>query len=230
MIPQIKTSSRRGFTLIELLVVISIIGVLAAFSVVSLKTISKTRKISVARGELAQVAAALENYKAKYGAYPPGNGANTTTAALTNQLFYELSGTTINAGGNFQTLDSSATIAPLAVKNIYNVGGFLNCTKGGGEDTASAKNFILSLKPNQIGSVFYNNGIPATNLVTAVGGPDDTYLPVGVKGVNPIRYMAPGPTNNNAGSYDLWVQLQINGKKYLVCNWSKAAQVNNPMP
>jgi len=49
-----------------------------------------------------------------------------------------------------------------------------------------------------------------------------------VPGLNPIRYVYPG--TNNPASYDLWVQLQIGGKKYLVCNWNKAALVNTPYP
>jgi len=224
-----KTASRRhAFTLVELLVVISIIGVLAAFTIVGTKAVSKVRKISTAKGELAQLETALENYKAKYGVYPPGNGAGTLQAGLTNQLYYELSGVSINSAGNYQTLDSSTTIKQTDFQIAFGgVGGILNSTKGSGEDAASAKNFLPGLKPNQIASVRIN-GVDITNLVTSVGGTDDTYMPLNVAGVNPFRYICPG--TNNPNSYDLWVQLSIDGKKNLICNWSKTVQINSSLP
>ena len=48
-------STQRAFTLIELLVVISIIGVLAAMTLVVAGAVSKNKKISVAKGELAAI-------------------------------------------------------------------------------------------------------------------------------------------------------------------------------
>ena len=41
----------------------------------------------------------------------------------------------------------------------------------------------------------------------------------------------PGSTanpTNNPSTYDLYIQLMINGKTNLICNWSKQVQVNNP--
>lgn len=215
---------RRGFTLIELLVVISIIGVIAGFTIAAMKPIAKNRKISVARGELKQLEAALGNYQAKYGVYPPGNKNGNP---LLSQLYYELSGTTIN-GANFVTLDGVASVPVVSVTTAYGVGGFLNCTKGGGEDGTTAKNFLPSLTSKQLNDQVTNSGVRTTMIVTSVGGPDDNYMPLGASGLNPFRYVYPG--TNNVGGYDLWVQLQINGKKYLVCNWSKAALVNTTYP
>jgi prepilin-type N-terminal cleavage/methylation domain-containing protein len=230
--------SSRAFTLIELLVVISIIGIIAGFTLTAMGSINRNKKISTARGELSQIETALENYKAKYGVYPPSN-QNLNSIYLTandrsqfSQLYYELSGTTVN-GANFVTLDGSSTIPIAFVTTAYGVGGFINCTKGGGEDAAAAKNFLSGLNNKQYNNPstpVTNNGVGTTVLLTSVGGPDASYLPFGPNssGLNPIRYVCPG--TNNPTSYDLWVQLQINGKKYLVCNWSKAAQVNTPYP
>ena len=235
MITKNKIQARRAFTLIELLVVISIIGVLATFTIVSVQAIAKNRKISTARGELIQIESALEDYKAKYGTYPPGNNGNYAApvyGSMLNQLYYELSGTT-SSGGNFVTLDGSAqlnssTIKVADVSTAFKVGGFVNCTKGSGEEAATAKSFLPGLRPNQYFYPVTNNGIPTTILVTSVGGPDDTYKPLSAVGINPIRYQYPG--TNNPNSYDLWVQLQISGKKYLVSNWSKSALVNTTYP
>ncbi len=87
--PESKMKSR-GFTLIELLVVISIIGVLAAFTVPVLSQLKLGQYRRVARGELEVIQTALENYKAKYGTYPPANAAS----AKLPQLYYELVGVT----------------------------------------------------------------------------------------------------------------------------------------
>jgi prepilin-type N-terminal cleavage/methylation domain-containing protein len=229
-------SRRRAFTLIELLVVIAIIGVIAGLTLGVAKAVGKTRKLAVAKGELAQLQIALENYKAKYGVYPPGNQNTLSTPddrVRLNQLYYELSGTTkavVGGVNSFVTLDSVANIPIASIGTAYGVGGFVNCAKGGGEDVAAAKNFLPSLTSKMVNNQVTNNGVPTTVLVTSVGGPDDNYLPLGVGsvGINPIRYLYPG-TNNPSG-YDLWVQLQINNTKYLICNWSKSAQVNTSYP
>ncbi len=47
--------------------------------------------------------------------------------------------------------------------------------------------------------------------------------------MNPWRYNSANPTNN-PGSYDLYIQLRIAAKNYLICNWSKQVQINNPLP
>ena len=85
----------RAFTLIELLVVISIMGLLAALIFPVAGAVKRQQYLKTASGELAQIETALDNYKAKYGVYPPSNPNNP----LVNQLYYELIGTTnINSG------------------------------------------------------------------------------------------------------------------------------------
>jgi prepilin-type N-terminal cleavage/methylation domain-containing protein len=242
-----KRSDARGFTLIELLVVISIISVLVAFTVVSLGGINKTKKISTARGELQQIETALANYKAKYGVYPPANqnpnGDYTPGGqdrSQLNQLYYELSGTVATgAPGNptFVTLSGDVNnpgnipgtfMTGSDVQTAFAVGGFINCTKGGGEETQAAQNFLPSLSTKMYNIYASNRLVQTTILVTSVGGPDDSYQPLGASGMNPFRYVYPG--TNNPNSYDLWVQLSISGKKYLVCNWNNNAQVNTTNP
>jgi prepilin-type N-terminal cleavage/methylation domain-containing protein len=116
------TPPRRAFTLIELLVVISIMGILAAFTIPVLKGVKRTQYRNTARAELEQIATALERYKAAYGAYPPSNPTNS----LVNQLYFELSGTT-NDGTYYTTLDGTAQINVGSVSNHFGVSGFVNC-------------------------------------------------------------------------------------------------------
>jgi prepilin-type N-terminal cleavage/methylation domain-containing protein len=225
---KLKIENARAFTLIELLVVISIIGVLAGLTISVLGPMKRSQYIKTASAEMAFIETALDNYKAKYGAYPPANANN----ALLPQLYYELAGTSTNAG-YFVTLDGSSSIPAGTVKPYYGVGGFVNCTRGNGEDDAKAKNFLVNIRQNQVYANWTNivGGAPTTILITSVGGPDDNYHPLNPAlnlGPNPFRYAYPG--TNNPNGYDLWVQLQISGKKYLVCNWSRSAVVNSPLP
>ena len=223
---------RNAFTLIELLVVISIIGVLAAFTIPMLKIVKANQYKKVARSELEQIQTALENYKAKYGAYPPSNQKPATTTydpMILSQLYYELSGTTTTTIGGqryFVTLDGVSRILAADVNTAYGVAGFVNCTTGSGEDAATARNFLIGLKPNQVNLYVTNNSVQTTMLVTAAGGPDDTYKPLNATGLNPFRYNSINPTNN-PNSYDLWIDLSINGKTNRISNWSRQVQILN---
>lgn len=237
-----------AFTLIELLVVISIIAVLAAFTIPVMHTLKRQQYIRSAQAEMQQLETALENYKAKYGAYPPSNQINNSNyapldSAQFSQLYYELSGVTHNSTNQtYTTLDGASTISETQYKSAFGVGGVINTSMGGGEDAASAKNFLSGLSSKQFNYQVTNNGIKTTMLITSVGGPDPNYQPLNAQDLNPFRYVYPGV--NNPNSYDLWVELSfgssfsavnvytLNGttNKYLICNWSKSVQRNSPLP
>ena len=217
-----------AFTLVELLVVISIIGILAGFAIPALKSFKRTSILKQASAEMAQLETAIDSFKAAYGYYPPSNPNDPRISPL----YFELQGTKINpALGSYQTLDGSASISTNTgiMMSAFGVSGFVNCLKPGtSEDAPVARSFLTGLKANRFISVS-NNLVLATVLMTAVGGPDDNYKPFfGTDGFNPWRYACPG--TNNPNSYDLWVQLSINGKTNLICNWSKQVQLNSPLP
>jgi prepilin-type N-terminal cleavage/methylation domain-containing protein len=223
---------RRAFTLIELLTVISIIALLAAFTIPVLKTVARKKVLDRTRGEMELLATAIERYKTAYGFYPPSNPGypGVREDAMFSPLYYELLGTTNNQG-TYYTLDGSASIgaATITMNNAFGVSGFINCSKtGASEDAPPARNFLPDLKPNQFMSAT-NNTVLATVFVASVGGPDQSYQPFfGTPGFNPWRYVNPGVYNPN--SYDLWVQLVISGKTNLICNWAKQVQLNSPLP
>ena len=222
---------QRAFTLIELLVVISIMAILAAFTMGVVTQIKKVEYVNTASAELSQIQTALESYKNQYGSYPPSNPANS----LTNTLYYELEGVTnyLKSGvSTYETLDGASTISAPAYSSasLFNVGGVINCMKSGDTESAKAQNFLPSLKQNRIGTITDANGNSVNLLVTSMRGPDVSYTPLGTSfpDLNPFRYIYPG--TNNPSSYDLYVQLKYRGTTYLVCNWSKNAIKNSPLP
>jgi prepilin-type N-terminal cleavage/methylation domain-containing protein len=213
-----------AFTLVELLTVISIIGILAAFTVPALFAVKKNREIRQTQAEMGLLQAAIEAYKVAYGFYPPSN----PNGLLDSQLYYELVGTT-NNGASFIPLDGGGLSIPVGSMNTaFGLAGFMNCSKpGAGEDSQQARNFLHELRPNQVG-IASNNLVGVNILVGSVGGPDISYQPLGAQNLNPWRYVAPG--TNNPTSYDLWIQIKIGGKTNLICNWTRQVLVNNPLP
>jgi prepilin-type N-terminal cleavage/methylation domain-containing protein len=208
-----KTIARRhfpgkAFTLIELLVVVSIIAILAGLLFAAIPQISGKRTRAIAFSELFQVQAAIEAYKTAYGSYPPDNPNNVAV----NPLFYELQGTT-NGGGVYVTLDQKYQIGTNAIKTAFTVNGFINSSTSAKstDDRPAPVSFLKELRPGQIGAV----GV--TNLLVCSEG---WTKPGSASGLAVWRYNSSHPTNN-AGSYDLWVDLYVNGKTNRISNWSK---------
>lgn len=68
---QTRQPGRGGFTLVEILIVIVIIIILASFiSAAVVKALGKAREVRN-RAEISQLSAAVENFKSKFGFYPP---------------------------------------------------------------------------------------------------------------------------------------------------------------
>jgi prepilin-type N-terminal cleavage/methylation domain-containing protein len=228
---------RQAFTLIELLVVISIIAVLAALILPVAAQVKRQALLHSAQAEMSQLETAIERYKSVYGFYPPDSTVTMSNTPI-NQLYYELVGTTNisapPANPDYQVLgDPNQQLTGVQVSSVFGVSGFMNCDKPGADESAAhAQNFLPDLKPRQIAENITNSLAPTvgfTMLVSSSGGPDPGYQPLNVLDVNPWRYISSSPTNN-PGSYDLYVQLRIAGKTYLICNWSKQVQINNPLP
>ena len=216
-----------GFTLIEMLVVIAIIGVLAALILPVMGAIKKRSIITRAQGQLSQLETAIDSYKQRVNYYPPDNPSN----AAVHQLYFELAGST-SANGVYKTLDGAAQIDASGLFSLFGsaVQGFANSSASRSSDEGyMTRNFMPGIKSFQVEAL---PGLIAPSRALAFIGPtrwptnDPKYFPYPVPGtdINPWRYVSSNPTNN-VGAYDLWIEVIISGKKYLISNWSKQPQV-----
>jgi prepilin-type N-terminal cleavage/methylation domain-containing protein len=231
---------RRGFTLIELLIVIAIIGLLAGMIFPITKALNRTKLRTRARGELALLETAIESYKAKVGVFPPDNlvpaGNTSHVNPRINQLYFELFGTTASVAADgkiteFRTLDGSAGLNPTQVNALFHTASFVNTTKGSGDEGAVAQNFLRHLNPNQYVELKPTPVNAARFIVSSVPGPTDSGdNMLGLKNFNPWQYNSSKP-QYNPNTYDLWVDVLIDGKTNRISNWSREPiLVSTPYP
>lgn len=216
------TLRRRAFTLVEMLVVMAVIATLAAilFPAFSAFKINAAKK--KARAEMVKVVMAIESYKAQLGHYPPDHVVAGGVNPLINSLYFELSGTT-NTGVNFNTLDGAASIPVGSVTTTFGQAGFVNCSKGGGDDNAQPAHDFLK---GGLRSSNYGELSPNVRLLTcSIKWPEANGAAItGVPSVNPWRYVSTGPTNN-PGQYDLWVDIVVGGKTNRISNWREKPEL-----
>src|SRR3954471_6710303 len=115
-----RSERETAFTLIELLVVIAIMAVLAALIIPITGAVTRAKLRSRTRAELRQIETWIIDYKTKKGFYPPDNPLQPY---FLNQLYYELSGTTVN-NGVYTTLDGNAVLDPANVPQFTYGKGF----------------------------------------------------------------------------------------------------------
>lgn len=213
--------NRRAFTLIELLVVMAIIATLAAILFPAFATIKKSGAIKKTRAQLGKVVMSVEAYKAQHGHYPPDN---TNNPAL-NPLYYELAGTKL-VNNEYQTESGQGNLAVGSVPTFFgsSVSGFVNVTRGSGDEVQSAKNYLIGISPSDYLLVTNGpSGIAGILLGTSLKGPV-MMTDVREVSINPFRYVSTGPTNN-PNHFDLWVDIIIGGKTNRISNWSEKPQV-----
>jgi type II secretory pathway pseudopilin PulG len=235
--------SRAGYTMVELMVVMAMIIILVSLVFPTIGAVKKRRTIALAQAQLKQVETAIQAYKSQLGFYPPDNPGNP----VTNQLFFELSGTTRAdlGGGNysFVTLDGSSQITRAGLMELFGsdafgepkVKGFANssATARGTDSRAAAVNFIPGLLPAQIGRMMIagvtNNVLWVCSVKWPLTTVPNQVLVVNGPGLNPWRYTSTHPSFN-PGSYDLWVDVIIGARVYRVSNWSKEPQIVGSWP
>lgn len=207
-----KTKRAGAFTLIELLVVIAIIGIIAALIANLAGKAATSRKIARVRTELVQLETAIESYKEKKGFFPPSNG--NTNNVMTNQLYYELTGTIFDSVDKYQTINGSETISTNVIDTFFGVQGFANSATAA--DRSEVKNFFAASKSAQYAEVSSNPDVEL--LVVPVEGPND--IDVNGRKINPWRYNSSTPTHN-PDSFDLWAEIIVAGRTNIIGNWKE---------
>lgn len=200
-----------AFTLVELLVVISIIGIVAGLSVAAMSGAGEARDRKAVEAQKAKLILAIEDYKSKFGSYPPDRlGATSTLAnARTNALAYELGGTR-RSGANFQfEADPGHVVTPVTLNNNFGVGGILNATPS---TTVRGKSFM----PMRGGTgktadyVLMPTGVILLKVVAEHPSLADN-----------VWFYRSYPTNgHNPKSYDLWAEIKKRGgTTNVISNW-----------
>ena len=192
-----------AFTLIELLVVIAIIAILAALFLSLGSSTSVKKKLARVKVELTQITTMIDSYHEKLGYLPPDNPNNPAL----NTLFYELSGSTFT-GGSYTPLDGSPAISSNNLYAVFGMRGLANSSS----DSSEVRSFSKGLRSSQVAWFTNHPAFPtkANMLSVPVTGAQP--------GVNTWRYVSTSPTNNPNG-YDLWAEIVIGGKTYLIGNW-----------
>src|SRR5262249_13833677 len=102
------------------------------------------------------------------------------------------------------------------------VTGIINATQPSASDESrSATRFLRDLKPGQVGLLKTNAADRSYVLLCSVPWPNDPNYPIGSHpGMNPVCYNSSSPTNN-PNSFDLWIDVVLDGKTNRFGNWSK---------
>lgn len=227
-----------GFTLIELLVVISIIGVLASLVVGISGSASTTKKIAATKGKLRELELVIENYKASVGGFPPdAKFANGQVNTVTNQLFYELTGT-VYRGGVYTSNQGGQGLNRQLCRSFFGVDGIQNTVT----ESSKAESFI-ELGSGDYAPISGGDRVPVNLLIAPVRWPApvvpgvdsrgrslEDYRPIksqdpALRLLNPFQYRSSGRDRFNQTSFDLWADVPIRGKIYRINNWGKEPKV-----
>jgi len=215
---------REAFTLIELLMVISVIAILASFTVGLAKVATLKMKESRIRAELNQLVTAIESYHAKHGFYPPDNRNpyDRTVNSVTNGLFYELSGVVLtNADTAFITKNGSERITVAGARDYLHNRGFANSSR----DASEVRSFF-NPKERQIGQISDEPDVDV--LIVPVEWPLNRGFAVPFKDLapkfqklNPWRYDASSTNRHNLKSFDLWAEYVVGNELKVIGNWKE---------
>jgi len=119
----------------------------------------------------------------------------------------------------FQVKGERLAIQPNVVREVFGRGGFLNSSA----DPAEPSRTYFEPKASGVARVTVN-GAAVDLLVTAFPWPMNATEPAPLQAygeqsrANPWRYVSTSPTNN-AGGYDLWMEVWVGREKRVFKNW-----------
>ncbi len=204
--------------MVEMLVVIAIIGLLAGLILSAFPSIIRVANTKKVVASFTQINTSIQDYFATYNSYPLDNPTNSQV----NPLYYELQGSTWNAGGAKYDLVGES-ISELNVRNFFNQDGLRNVTHDPNDASApKAKAFLTGLSPTAYISVTNSVGVDVRLLRVPVKD-TDTNMIFALNGdlVNVWKYATGTNAIYNKGKYDLWCEFESGGTRYRVSNWDK---------
>jgi prepilin-type N-terminal cleavage/methylation domain-containing protein len=143
-----RSAGRAGFTLIEMLVVIAIIAIVASLTVAAVFGLMRNGPKMVTKNDFLQISGAMEQFKGKFGFYPPEKVRLCSNYAQYNPA---------------NPLDASSL---QAINRVFSNLGQFNGVKWAGPN--SPANLDVTLEGDQ-SVVFWLGGPPATP-TTLMGG------------------------------------------------------------
>jgi len=174
---------------------------------------SKKMRKSRVKSDLHQIETAIENYKAKFGVYPPDNQTVVPNSQshypFPNQLLYELTGCAYQKpAGPFECVFNNTTLSTSDLTKVLNTDGIQNSS----DDRKEVRSFFKELKATQVGK-YTTTGVDIYMLKVPFPGPDGA--------TNYWKYVSKNPTNNTQ-TFDLWAEIVVGGTTNLIGNWSGA--------
>jgi len=175
------------------------------------------RLLSFLRAQRQTLVAAINDYKAALGSFPPDHvlGRDPLMVdAVTNQLLYELTGTVYNPAKQTFTAERFEPVAREMIRKLFGVDDFNNAVAVG----TKPKQFLASSE--SIGS-WEAHDDPDVNVLRPNfywEGLDEVMVRLEV---SPWRYNASHPSHNPNG-FDLWVEVRAGDQHLVVGNWKEA--------
>ncbi|MGV3771507.1 MAG: type II secretion system protein [Verrucomicrobiales bacterium] len=217
-----RKMKRKAFTLIELLVVISIIAVLASMLIPAASSMMGKAKRTRVTGDLNQIASAIAAYHMELREYPPDNGLLKTATnpqdrymlAAKNPLYYELTGAVFESpsSGSERFRAKGEVITPAKLTSEFNVPGIRNSARTERDIEYKGMTFRASQYKELAGAGDVE--------ILAVPIKDGPFLLDGKDGkINPWFYDASTTNRHNRKSFDLWAEVKIGKKTYIIGNW-----------
>jgi prepilin-type N-terminal cleavage/methylation domain-containing protein len=213
-----RKTGHRAFTLIELLVVIAIIALLASLGSGVYGSMVESKRIAVAKVQLAGLVVAIDEYESHYGHFPPVNPSqNSATNAEYTSLFYELTGTRF-VNGRFESpgFQPTTNLSSAALTNAFGLSGIINHSPASDRLrqflTLTSDRFAEAPNPAWAG---LSDLTPVLLFKVEAPHPDGTIRN------NHWRYRLRPADGHNPRGYDLWAEFKGRSKTIVVGNWNQ---------